>query len=369
MTPGTPYRCVRAMLVAAMLMFTLAPRDAGAQDPYFKGRTVTILVGYSAGGPQDLTARVFAQYLSKHLTGNPSVIVSNAPGASSVRAHNLVYEGAKANGETLLWVPWHPIGQLLNTPGVRYKYQNFSTIGMFHIPGYFVYARTDAMPGGLKGSTDILRAPTVRFAGGSPEAGYDLHATLSFKLLGVPYTHITGYRGSADMRAAVMKGEGNAAADVGTTIPAVLEELLFKPGIAKVLYGFPMLADDGTWIKDPTLASYPTVMEVYREAFGKDPAGPSWDLLELVMRLYSVSQMLAAPPATPPAIVEELRRAYVAAMTDPAFKAEYEKRFSFVPEPAPQKTVEKVIGSLDSINPDLVAALKQHVESKPAAKP
>jgi hypothetical protein len=209
----------------------------------------------------------------------------------------------------------------------------------------------------------------IKFGGGSAQAGYDMHGTLSFKLFGKPYTHITGYRGSADQRAAIMKNEINTTADVGTTIRAVLDDTLFKPGIAKPLYSFPMLAENGQWVKDPTMASFPTVIEVYKEIHGQDPSGPAWDTLALVMRLYTLTQMIAAPPSTPKPVVDELRAAYVATLNDPTFKQDYGKRFAFTPEPAPQPVVQRTVASLGQVDPKLVAMLRAHVEAKTTDKP
>jgi len=355
-------------LLGAMLLALGLTTSAEAAD-YFKGRTITILVGYAAGGPQDLTARMFAQYLSKHLAGAPNVIVSNMAGASAIRAHNVLAEGSKGDGETILWTPWQPVAQILDSPGVRFKYQDFAVIGMFHIPGFFVYARNDAVPGGIRSGGDVTKIKPIRFGGGSAQAGYDMHATLSFKLFGLPYTHVTGYRGSADQRAAIMRNEINATADVGATIPSVLEDTLFKPGIAKVLYGFPMEGENGQWVKDPTLAAYPTVMDVYRQLHGKVPSGPSWDTLALLMKLYTLTQMVAAPPSTPKPVADELRQAYRAVLADPAFKADYGKRFDFVPEPAPDALVQRTIASLGTVDPAAVAALRAHVEAKTSDKP
>lgn len=360
-------RMTRRALLGAVAGAMLAGGIAGqaqAADPYFKGRNVKILVGYPAGGPQDLTARLFAKYLRNHLAGQPSVIVQNMPGAGSVKAQNYVYEIAKGDGETLMWVPWYPVGQILKSPGVRFDYKKYQVIGMYHIPGFFVYARNDAFPGGKANGKDIDKAKRIVFAGGSPQSGYDMHATLSFRMLGAPYTHVTGYRGSAPMRAAILKGEATFAADVGSTIPSSLDKLLFKPGVANVLYGFPMPGKNGGWVQDPTLAAYPTVIDAYKAKFGKDPSGPSWDLMSLIMRLYHLTQMVAAPPSTPKAIVDEIRAGYHATLADAAFRAEYQKRFNFAPDAASQDDIDALIGSLDKVDPKLVAALKAHITAK-----
>jgi hypothetical protein len=101
---------------------------------------------------------------------------------------------------------------------------------------------------------------------------------------------------------------------------------------------------------------------------GKEPSGTAWQLLELVMDFYTLTQMIAAPPSTPKPVVADLVKGYLATLADPAFKAEYGKRSAFVPEPAPRAQVDRTIASLRSIDPKLVAAMRAHVEAKTTAK-
>src|SRR5918912_2842137 len=72
--------------------------DEKAAADFYRGKTVTIVVGFAPGGGYDISARLVAKHMGKHIPGNPNVIVDNRPGAGSLVAANLVYKGLRADG-------------------------------------------------------------------------------------------------------------------------------------------------------------------------------------------------------------------------------------------------------------------------------
>src|SRR5919106_4992483 len=90
----------RILAIAAAI---LAAPDAARPEsaPFYQGKQVTIVAGFTAGGTYDATARLYAGYLGKHLAGNPSVIVRNMPGSGSLVATNHLYNAAPKDGTTL----------------------------------------------------------------------------------------------------------------------------------------------------------------------------------------------------------------------------------------------------------------------------
>src|SRR5438105_1533707 len=88
------------MALAAAFFASLTSNQLRAQPvaEFYRGKTVIIVVGSEAGGGYDLTARVLARHMAAHIPGNPTIIVQNKPGASSMIAANYVYELAPKDG-------------------------------------------------------------------------------------------------------------------------------------------------------------------------------------------------------------------------------------------------------------------------------
>ena len=102
-----------------------------AQEPFYKGKTVRIIVGGSAGGGYDTYSRTIARHMGKHIPGNPTVVVENMTGAGSVIAANHMYNSAKPDGLTI----GHILGglflqQLLGNPAIEFDGRKFEYIGV-----------------------------------------------------------------------------------------------------------------------------------------------------------------------------------------------------------------------------------------------
>ena len=94
------HRCI-AVCLFALLTALPQPGRAQATADFYRGRTVTLLVGYSSGGGYDTYARVLARHMGKHIPGNPTIVVQNMPGAGSLRAANYLYNVAPKDGSTI----------------------------------------------------------------------------------------------------------------------------------------------------------------------------------------------------------------------------------------------------------------------------
>jgi tripartite-type tricarboxylate transporter receptor subunit TctC len=117
--------------VAFLLGFALLSGILQAAEPeFFKGKSVTIVVGNSVGGAQDDWARFIAQYLGKHIPGNPTIVVQNMPGAGTIIAANHIYNIAKPDGLSLgLINPGIYTDQLLGAKEVKFDWPKFAWIG------------------------------------------------------------------------------------------------------------------------------------------------------------------------------------------------------------------------------------------------
>ena len=108
----------------------VASNALAQSEPFYKGKTVRIMVGFAPGGVMDLWARLLAQHLGKYIPGQPSVIVQNMTGAGSMTAANYVYSVAKPDGLTLgLIFPALYFDQHLGAKEVQYDWAKFVWIG------------------------------------------------------------------------------------------------------------------------------------------------------------------------------------------------------------------------------------------------
>src|SRR6187200_3391563 len=121
------FKIFRLWVVAALWLILIAP--ASAQD-FYRGKSIRLIVGASAGGGYDTYSRTIARHMGKHIPGNPTFIVENMPGAGFLISANHMYNIAKADGLTI----GHFIGglflqQLLGKEGIQFDARKFGYVG------------------------------------------------------------------------------------------------------------------------------------------------------------------------------------------------------------------------------------------------
>ena len=92
---------IAALACWSLLSLSALTSSAMAEDPYFKGKTISIYAGASAGDGYDVYARVLAVHYQHHIPGNPTIIIRNMPGAGSLKAANFIYEIAPKDGTAM----------------------------------------------------------------------------------------------------------------------------------------------------------------------------------------------------------------------------------------------------------------------------
>ena len=145
---------LRTALVALVVMVlgAVVPNAASAQ--FFKGKTITMIVNYPAGGPTDLEGRIVAQHLPAFIPGNPSVIVKNVGGAGGLIGSNQLGEAAP-NGETMGFFTLDVSSQILGNPAQKTQFQGFVYIAGVESP-LVVYIRRDTPPG-IGTAADLMK--------------------------------------------------------------------------------------------------------------------------------------------------------------------------------------------------------------------
>jgi len=295
------------------------------QADYYGGKTLRVIVGLEAGGTVDTFARTFSGYLRKHIPGNPTIIVQNMPGAGGKTATNHVFERAPPDGLNILYGPWDPLAQALGDQGLRARYEQFEFLGGTG-DIRVLYARRDALPGGLKSPADIVKAETVVLGSLNSTDISGLLPHLALRTLDIKHKLVVGYRGGNDVFLALQRGEVNVHSTSITTFRGRNAAFVKSDGIG-IAYLVPV-DGNGRYETSKFITEMPAFPDLYKEVRGTAPSGPMWDALNwLTNQTGELTFVGLAPPATPSEPLAILRKAYDAASNDPEFIAESTKRF------------------------------------------
>jgi len=189
----------------SIIFLALLWRDAArAQDNFFAGKTVRIVVGSSPGGGYDYWARLLARHMPKYIRGNPEVVVQNMPGGGSLVATNYVYSVAKPDGLTL-GAPNQLVymAQVAGDKEARFDAQKFNWIGSPDRNPTVLYIRADSP---YKSMDDVIKAKAPPKCGGSGRDSASLIFALE-DLIGAKFDVVLGYQGGSQTDLAVERGE------------------------------------------------------------------------------------------------------------------------------------------------------------------
>src|ERR1700741_2152744 len=119
----------RAAVLLLLILALVAHAHAAA--PFYEGKTIRLIVGFSPGGGFDTYSRLIARHLGRHIPVNPAIVVENMTGAASLLAANHVYKVAKPDGLTILNFHGNQvINQVIGKPGIEFDARKFEYIGI-----------------------------------------------------------------------------------------------------------------------------------------------------------------------------------------------------------------------------------------------
>lgn len=297
-------------LVCGALIAALVPLSGQCEtaEEFFKGKQISLVVGYNPGGTYDLYSRLAANVLPRYIPGNPTIVARNMPGVASVKAANYLASQASKDGLTIGMVGQQlALTQALRDPAVEYDMRTFNWLGRF-TPIVEVTLVWHTVP--VKTLHDAtLRETTL--AATSAGSTSDSMPLLMNKLAGTKFKIVRGYPGTSGSLLAMERRETEGA-------HATLENLLFGK------------AD---WLRDKTVSVLVQYAQGRHPAFKDVPAMVEFgktsedkQVLALFGSTADIGRSLLAPPGVPAERLAVLRRAFAAMLADPAFKAELEKR-------------------------------------------
>jgi tripartite-type tricarboxylate transporter receptor subunit TctC len=303
-------------LLLGLSLVLAAPVAIGAQEPFYKGKTISIVVGTKAGDVYDLYPRLIAEYMPKHIPGNPNIIVQNMPGAASLIAANHVYNVSKPDGLTVAAIyPALYFDQLIKKPEAKYDWAKWQWLGSPVTSNHLLYMRADTP---YKSIDDVRNATTAPKCGatGIASTGYYMPKLME-EVIGTKFDIVSGYVSGQDIDLAVERGELQCRA---FTITAYHAREPFTSWRKKKFTN--ILIQTGSK-RDPRLKESPTIYEAM-DRYKVGAAGRS--LSKVILAAGDFGRPLVFAPGVPADRVKILRDAFDKTINEAAFLAEAERR-------------------------------------------
>jgi tripartite-type tricarboxylate transporter receptor subunit TctC len=303
-------------LLLGLSLVLAAPVAIGAQEPFYKGKTISIVVGTKAGDVYDLYPRLIAEYMPKHIPGNPNIIVQNMPGAASLIAANHVYNVSKPDGLTVAAIyPALYFDQLIKKPEAKYDWAKWQWLGSPVTSNHLLYMRADTP---YKSIDDVRNATTAPKCGatGIASTGYYMPKLME-EVLGTKFDIVSGYVSGQDIDLAVERGELQCRA---FTITAYHAREPFTSWRKKKFTN--ILIQTGSK-RDPRLKESPTIYEAM-DRYKVGAAGRS--LSKVILAAGDFGRPLVFAPGVTADRVKILRDAFEKTINEASFLAEAERR-------------------------------------------
>jgi tripartite-type tricarboxylate transporter receptor subunit TctC len=332
---------MKKFLMSLMIVLFLAA-GAQAQTPFYQGKTITIIVGTKAGDAYDLYPRMLAEFMPKHIPGNPNIIIQNVPGAASMIAANQLYNVTKPDGLTIGAIyPALYFEQLTKKPEAKFDWTKFGWIGNPVTSNHLMYMRADTP---YKTIDDVRKASTAPKCGASglTSTGYYMPKLME-ETIGTKFDIVSGYQAGQDVDLAVERGEIQCRA---FTITAFFAR---EPFISWRKRGFVNVLMQSGAKRDPRLKDAPTLYELM-DKYKTSPQARS--LAKVILAAGEFGRPLVTPPGFASDRLQILRDAFDKTVNDPALKAAAEKRnLDLDPESGTEleKLAKEVMGSSPEI--------------------
>jgi tripartite-type tricarboxylate transporter receptor subunit TctC len=317
-------------------------------EPFYKGKTIRIMVGSTAGGFYDRWARLFARYMGKYIPGQPEIIAQNMPGAGSVIATNHVFNVGKPDGLTLA-MPLNSVyvDQLVGRKEVQFDLRKIRWIGSPAVESTIMYMRADTP---YRSVADIIKAkePPKCGATGTASADYILSRVLE-ETVGAKINTVLGYPGGSEIDIAVEKGE------VACRAHSTSAHFGREPFDTWHKKGFDRHIIQTSNKRDSRAADVPTTHEIFEEF--KVPAN-SRRVAQVVLAAGDFGRPMMVTPGTPPDRVKLLRDAFAKTLNDPDVLAEAKKARMDV-EPTSGEELESLVKEIFDAPPEVIERVKK----------
>ncbi len=330
----------------ATLLLAAMPAAADPVEDFYRGKSLSMLVGTSPGGDYDLRLRMVARHIGRHIPGNPTVVVNNMPGGGGLVVANWLANVAPRDGSVVVAITQNlPVHQATGAAGVKFDVREFNFIGNTTDTPNVInsWHTTD-----IRTIDDAMRRELVLGATGIASGSY-LYPHALNQLVGTKFKIVTGYPGGNDINIAMERGEvggrgSNSWASWKSTRPQWLAE--------KKIY---ILVQVGVK-RNPELSDVPTMQELAKNDSDRQ-------VLAFISADTAISRPLVTNQGVPRERVAALRRAFDATMKDPQFLAEAERSKTDI-SPMTGEEAQKIAAATINTPPDVLARANALIEGR-----
>ena len=342
---------MRRAVVIGSIVWLAATSAAAVADPvedFYRGRNVTMVIGYSVAGGYDNYARVVARHLGNHIPGNPTILPQNMPGAGSLRSANWLYNAAPKDGSVIgMFSRGMAMEPLIGTSQTQFDAQKFSWLGSGtnEVSTCVTWHESP-----VKTWADALKIPfTVGGEGSGSDP--DIFATVVRNVFGVKLRLVSGYPGSAEVALAIERREVDGRCGWSYSSLKLQRPDWVTNKQVNILVQLALA-------KTPELPDVPLITDFATTDRQRQ-------ILRLVFSRQAMARPFTAPPGIPADRKAALRKAFSETMKDPAFLEEAKQRGLEV-NPVSGDEIEALIADLYRSPADVVAEVRASIA--PGAK-
>ena len=317
----------------------LVPAEQLFAAPYYQGKVLTMIVGFTPGGGYDRMTRLLAKHLPKYIPGKPVVIVQNMGGASSIIAANHLYNIAKPDGLTIgTFNRGLPFAAVIKLEGMKFDILKYAWIGSAAVEATVFSIRSE-LP--YKTIQELMKSKQVIAMGCSGTGTSDYQFSLLLKeFLGLNLNMVI-YPSSAECMLAIEKKEADGRSGAYTSLKPFIDRGLVRP----LLRGR---------VPDQGIEQLPINEDLTTDKKAK-----------AIMAMYSAADLIGrpyvAPPGTPAERVGILQDAFAKVVKDPELLAEAKKTMmdvQYVPATEIIKVINNVLNQPEEIKKEFAKYVK-----------
>jgi tripartite-type tricarboxylate transporter receptor subunit TctC len=331
-------RSLGAVLAVATFL-SASHASAQSLEDFYRGKTVSLILGYPGSSANGTYARVIARHIGKHIPGNPNVIFRMMPGAGSLIAANHLFHVAPKDGTAMgLVAATIPLEALLAPGNIKFNPAEFSWIGRAAPSANVTFVRTTSP---AKTIQDVFKRDVILAATGRSST-IAVYPSVLNNVVGTKFKLVMGYSGSGQSVLAMERGEVDGHTMSVDAVRSLHPDWLSERKVTfLVQYALS---------RHPDLKDVPTSWELGHNA-------EEQQILKLVANAAEIGKMIIAPPGMPADRVTALRRAFDATMKDPEFVTEL-KATRVDLDPLAGEDLQKLVTDLATLPPGIIDKVK-----------